>query len=117
MKDVQRYRIIRDVLDKKVKAIQAAQVLGLSYIHLLRLKKRVKEHGLKGLLRAGREAPNKIPDRLVNRVVDLRKKYYHDFNIMHFKDKLYETHKIRLSYESIRSILVQVNQHHPKKKA
>lgn len=116
MKDVKRYRIIKDVLDKKLKAIEASQLLGLSYIHLLRLKKKVKVLGFKGLLRAGRDAPNKIPDSLVNRVVALYRKHYFDFNIMHFKDKLTEVHKIRLSYESIRKILIRANQHRPKKK-
>ena len=41
MKDIQRFRIIQDVLEKKLKAIQASQILGLSYIHLLRLKKKL----------------------------------------------------------------------------
>lgn len=116
MKDIQRHRIIKDCLEKKLKAIEASQVLGLSYIHLLRLKKKVKEHGFKGLLRAGRDAPNKIPDELTNRVSALYKQYYRGFNIMHFKDKLNEIHKIHLSYESIRKILIQAKEHYPKKK-
>lgn len=116
MKDVQRYKIIKDVLEKKLKAVSASQILNLSYIHLLRLKKKVKEHGFKGILRRGREAPNKIPDKLSNTVVQLRKKYYYDFNLMHFKDKLDEVHKIHLSYEAIRQILIQAKEHYPKKK-
>lgn len=116
MKDVQRYRIIKDVLEKKLKAISASQILGLSYIHLLRLKKKVKEHGFKGILRHGRKAPNKISDKLADTVVELRKKHYYDFNIMHFKDKLDEVHKIHLSYETTRQILIQAKEHYPKKK-
>lgn len=116
MKEVQRYRIIKDVLEKKLKAISASQILGLSYIHLLRLKKKVKQHGFKGILRHGREAPNKIPEKLTDKVVELRKKYYYDFNIMHFMDKLHEVHKMPYSYESIRQILIQAKEHYPKKK-
>ena len=116
MKDVQRYRILKDVLEKKLKAISASQILNLSYIHLLRLKKKVKEHGFKGILRHGREAPNKIPENLINKVIELRKRHYYDFNIMHLKDKLNEVHKIHLSYESIRQILIQAKEHYPKKK-
>lgn len=116
MKDVQRYRIIKDVLDKRLKSISASQILNLSYIHFLRLKAKVKEHGFKGLLRHGREAPNKIPESLINKVIELRKKYYYDFNIMHFKDKLDEVHKLHLSYETIRRILIQAKEHYPKKK-
>lgn len=116
MKDIQRYQIIKDVLDKKAKAVQAAQVLGLSYIHLLRIKKKVKEHGLKGILRAGREAPNKISDKKAKIIASLYKEHYNGFNIMHFKDKLEELHKISLSYESIRQILIKAKHHIPKKK-
>ncbi|MFH1778903.1 MAG: ISNCY family transposase [Candidatus Omnitrophota bacterium] len=116
MKDIQRYRIIQDVLEKKLKATSASQILGLSYIHLLRLKKKTKEHGFQGILRKGREAPNKIPDKLANKVVDLRRRYYHDFNIMHFKDKLKEIHKLHLSYETLRQILIKHGLHIPKKR-
>lgn len=116
MKDIQRYRVIKDVLEKKLKAIQASQILGLSYIHLLRLKKKAGEAGFKGLLRSGREAPNKIPAKLANIIVTLHKEHYHDFNIMHFKDKLDEIHNIHLSYETIRQILIRAKEHHSKKK-
>ena len=37
MKDIQRYRIIKDCLDKRLKAVEASQLLGLCYIHTLRL--------------------------------------------------------------------------------
>jgi len=116
MKDIQRYRIIKDVLDKRLKAISASQILGLSYIHFLRLKKKVKENGFESILRHGREAPNKISEQLANTIIELRKKYYYDFNILHLKDKLEEVHKIYLSYESIRKILIQAKEHYPKKK-
>ena len=116
MKDIQRYKLIQDVLDKKLKATSASQILKLSYIHFLRLKKKVKEHGFESILRRGREAPNKISEQLTTTIIDLRKKYYYDFNILHFKDKLEEVHKIHLSYESIRKILIQAKEHYPKKK-
>ena len=116
MKDVQRYQVIKNVLEKKLKAIQASQILRLSYIHLLRLKKKVKEAGFKGILRAGREAPNKLPEKLKEITAILYKEHYHDFNIMHFKDKLDEIHNIHLSYETIRQILIQAKEHHPKRK-
>ena len=36
--------------------------------------------------------------------------------ILHFKDKLTDVHKVHLSYESIRKILIEYNLHTPKKK-
>lgn len=116
MRDIQRHRILKDVIEKKLKAIQASVILGLSYIHTLRLKEKVAQAGIKGLLRPGREAPNKIPDEKIKLIARLYKKYYWDFNTMHFKDKLAQLHNISLSYESIRKILIKENIHQPKKK-
>lgn len=116
MKDVQRFRVITDVLEKKLKAIQASRILGLSYIHLLRLKKKVALYGLAGLLRASRPSPRKIPEAKAGVVAGLYEDLYPDFNILHFKDKLAEVHMIVLSYEAIRKILIKAGLHHPKKK-
>lgn len=116
MKDIQRFRIITDVLEKKLKATQASQILGLSYIHLLRLKNKVAKFGLNGILRTSRPSPRKIPEAKAKVIAGLYQDLYWDFNILHFKDKLAEIHKIFLSYETIRKILIAENLHQPKKK-
>ena len=41
--DTQSYRILKDCLEKRLKASDASQILGLSYIHTLRLKKKVPQ--------------------------------------------------------------------------
>ena len=51
MKDIQRYEIIKDVLAKRLKGTVAAELLGVHYIHFLRLKKKVKLSGINGILR------------------------------------------------------------------
>jgi len=62
LKEMQRYRVLMDVLEKKTKAKEASLILGLSYPQILRLKKRVKEKGAEGLLRIRREEKRKIPE-------------------------------------------------------
>lgn len=116
MKDIQRYKLIKDVLEKRFKGVQASEILGLSYIHFLRLKKKVKLAGINGLLRKIRHAPNKKIDKFADKVSALYEKYYYDFNVMHFKEKLWENHKIKLSYESVRQILIIKDLHKVKKK-
>jgi len=116
MRDIQRYRILKDCLEKRIKATQASHILGLSYIHTLRLKKRVLREGLTGLLRISRPSARKIPKKTVRRICYLCREHYWDFNILHFKDKLTEIHNLQLSYESIRKILITEGIHHPKKK-
>lgn len=116
MKDIKRYEIIKEVIAKKLKGIQASELLGITPIHFSRLKKKVQTHGIQGILRLGREAPNKKIDAISDKVADLYKKYYYDFNVSHFNEKLAEIHKIHLSYESVRQILIAQGIHTPRKK-
>ena len=116
MKDLKRHEIIKEVLAKRLNGIQASEVLGITPVHFSRLKKKVHLHGIQGILRHGREAPNKKTDILSGKVTTLREKYYYDFNISHFNEKLTEIHKINLSYETVRKILIAQGLHTPRKK-
>ena len=118
MKDIQKYKVLRDVTEKKLKGTQAAQLLNLTPVHISRLKKRFLKEGFHGLLRRSPTSrPNrKIDDKDVEKILKLRKELYYDFNIMHFMDKLHEVHKLPYCYESIRQILIKHNEHFPKKK-
>lgn len=117
-KDIKRFKVLKDVIEKKLKGTQAAQLLGLSVVHVSRLKKRLLTAGFEGLLQKPALAPpgNKIPERDVKAIMRLRKKLYYDFNIMHFMDKLRENHKFVYSYESIRQIMIKHKEHAPKKR-
>ena len=116
MKDLERYKIIQDTLNKKLTAKEASLLLRLSYRHFLRLKEKVSSGGLEALLRPSRKALNKIPKKDITEILDLRKDIYYDLNVSHFMDKLQELHNFPYSYESIRQILINAKDHTPKKK-
>jgi len=118
MKDIQRYKVIEDVVDKKITGIAAAQILNLTNVHVSRLKKRFLIGGFESLLRKIRLVPpnKKITDFQSQQIVKLRKSLYYDFNINHFNEKLHEIHKIKYSYSSIRTILINADMHISKKK-
>ena len=118
MKDIQRYKVLKDVIDKKLKGSEAAQILGLSCVHISRLKKRLLEEGFDGLLRKSPASAlnKKISEKNIKQILTRREKLYYDFNIMHFMDKLHEVHKIPYCYESIRQILMKNHVHFPRKK-
>lgn len=118
MKDIRRYKVLKDVIDKKLRGTEAAQLLNLTTVHISRLKKRLFNEGFEGLLRRVACAPpgNKIPDSVINKIIQLRKELYYDFNVMHLKEKLEEIHKLTYSYESIRQILIKHKEHAPKKR-
>ena len=77
MKDIQRFKIITEVIEHKLKGTQASEILGISYIHFLRLKKKVVLHGINGLLRKSRPAHNKKIDKYADTAADLYQKYYY----------------------------------------
>ena len=58
----------------------------------------------------------KISHTLTQKIVSLYEQRYWDFNVLHFKDKLEEIHNIRLSYETIRKILISGKLHTAKKR-
>ena len=116
MKDLKRHKVIQDVLDKRLSSREASMLLSLSYRHTLRLKEKVKSGGLEAILRPLREAPNKIPEERIKSIINLRKKIYYDFNIRHFMETLHDDHRIPCSYESLRQILIDHNEHNPKKR-
>ena len=118
MKDIQRYKVLKDVVDKKLKGIEAASLLNLTPVHISRLKNKLLKGGFEEILRKPPPMPpnQKISDIDVQRILKLRKELYYDFNIMHFMDKLHEIHKIPYCYESMRQLLIRHNLHQPKKK-
>lgn len=118
MHDLQRYKVLTEVMEGKLRVKEAGEILCLSYRHTLRLKEKLKEEGLEGLLRkTPQSAPNKkITEQMRGEIIRLRRELYYDFNTMHFRDKLKENHGIYLSYESLRKILIKAGAHRPKKK-
>jgi regulator of replication initiation timing len=116
MKDIKKYEILQQLINKQIKGYQAASFLGYSQVHISRLKQKVLKYGFEGILRPKKESPRKLKESFKEQIANLYKTLYYDFNIMHFKDKLEENHNIKLSYEKIRQILIEYRLHKPKKK-
>jgi hypothetical protein len=118
MKDIQRYKILKDVLDKRLKGIEAACILNLTPVHISRLKKKLILGGFEALLRKLPQRPpnQRISEAKIKEILRLRKKFYYDFNIMHFTDKLHEVHRLPYCYETIRKLLIEHNEYIPKKR-
>jgi hypothetical protein len=118
MKDIQRYKVLSGVLEKRLTLKAGVEVMGVCYRHGIRLKQKVEEEGLEGLLRKPPSSPpnKKITDSLVDTILTLRRDIYYDFNVNHLKDKLHEVHGITIGYESLMQILIKAGEHHPRKK-
>jgi len=118
MKDIQRYKVLKEVLEKKLKGVEAASILGLSPVHVSRLRARILRGGFEGILRKPRPSPpnRKISGADIKKILKLRRELYYDFNIMHFMDKLHEEHKMPYCYESIRRLLIKNDLHISRKR-
>jgi len=118
MKDIQKHKVLKDVIEKRLKGVEAAKILNLHPVHISRLKKKLFIGGFEAILR---KPPDKPPNQRISKadtskILKLRKDIYYDFNIMHFMDKLHEVHKIKYSYESLRQILIKSGDYTPKKR-
>jgi len=118
MKDIQRHKVLKDVIEKKLKGIEAASLLNLTPVHISRLKAKLLTGGFEEILRKPPPSPpnRKISEAVANKMLKLRKELYYDFNVRHFMDKLHEVHEMPYCYESIRKLLIKNGLHNPKKK-
>lgn len=106
-KDVHRMHVVRLSIEGRETVGRAARLLGISARQMKRLRRKVKERGVKGLLHAnrGKATWNKTASEKIKQVVLLARGRYQELNDTHFTEKLKEQEKIGLSRPTVRRIL------------
>lgn len=101
---IQRYRVLKLVLENRLSLSEAASVMGVSYRQAKRLKKAVEDQGARGLVHGntGRAPANKIDEDVRARVLELSAEKYGSFNDRHFTEMLSEKEEITLGRETVR---------------
>ncbi len=101
-KEANRVRIMEQVVSGSVTLIEAVSLLGVSYRHAKRLKKRYVAGGVAGLAHRnrGKEPGNAVPVSYRAEVLRLYEEKYRDFNDTHFTEKLKE-HEGQTSNSSV----------------
>jgi transposase len=109
MKEMSRYEVIRESLEKRIKVAEAAEVLGLSERQVYRIRARVREQGLKGVIHGlkGKSSKRRLADEIRDKIISLYENKYYDFNINHFTEFLEREEGIKVSRETVRKILRQ----------
>ncbi len=104
LRELKRLHVIHKVLDKKLKQVEAADILDLSKRQIKRIVKRVREEGDTGITHKSRgKSSNKaIPKKVKAKVIKLYEKKYWDFGPTFACEKLYEFHDISISDETLR---------------
>lgn len=116
MKEQKKYEAIRESLKGIIRVKEAAMLLKLSERQVYRLRGRVKEEGIKGVIHKlrGKQSSRKISFNTEEQVKRLYITEYNNLNITHFTEFLNEKEKVFISREKTRKILRQ-NNLYPKK--
>jgi transposase len=99
--------VILKAMAGSLKWSDAAEIIGISDRSLRRWRERYQEHGYDGLYdrRKRRPSPKRVPCKDLEKVLQLYREKYFDFNVRHFHEKLVEEHGIHLSYTWVKLAL------------
>ena len=99
--------IILRAVARRITWLQAAAIIGISARQMRRIKQRYEDYGYDGLYdrRKGKPSPKRVPLKTVEKVLELYREEYFDFNVKHFHEKLKEKHGIDLSYTWVKTAL------------
>jgi transposase len=107
-RDAERLRVLHQVVDGMITQISAGQLLDITDRQVRTLLGRVREEGAKGLVHRsrGRESPRKIPVAMVERIAAIIRTKYPDFSPLLVSEKLRERHRIVVSREKVRQVMM-----------
>jgi len=117
-REIDRYGIIKCLLQKEINGTEAAEFLKISIRQVKRLKAAVKQRGVAGLIHGNRGKPGnrKIPEKERATIAALLHQHYVDFKPTFAAEKLEENHNIHRDPKTIRKIMTDEGLWKPKQK-
>jgi transposase len=99
--------VILKAMAGSLKWWEAAEIIGVSDRTMRRWRERYQEDGYDGLYdrRKRRPSPKRVPLKIAEKVLQLYREKYFDFNVRHFHEKLTEEHGMRISYTWVKMAL------------
>lgn len=115
-REIDRLSVITKLINKQIDGSEAAEQLRLTTRHVRRLKGRVKKYGPQGLVHRSRGATSnrKFKQILVDKIIGLFTKEYKGFGPTFAAEKLERQHQIKISDETLRTIMTKNNLWKPK---
>lgn len=109
MKEVNRYKVICEVINKHLKVVDAATALKRSERQVYRIKAAVLKDGAKAVIHKNKvkRSPRWLTDKIKDKIKYLYQTKYKGFNITHMTEFLNEEEKMKASRESVRQILLE----------
>ena len=108
IKETERITIMDNLVAKKIKQKHASLQLGISVRQVQRLVKRYKREGVTGIIHKsrGRAGNRTMPQEKKDQIVLLIRQQYADFGPTLAAEKLEERHKITVSEEKVRLLMI-----------
>jgi transposase len=99
--------VVLKAMSGKLQWWEAAEIIGVTDRTMRRWRERYKEHGYSGLWdhRKRSPSPKRVPVDDLEKVLQLYRDRYFDFNVQHFHEKLREEHGVDYSYTWVKTAL------------
>lgn len=118
LKEINRIKILQDVIDRRTTSGRAAELLGVTPRHCSRLLSRYREHGPLGISNRSRGNPGNrlLPKAFTDQALDIIKEKYPDFGPTLAREKLEEVHGLIIGKETLRRLMIKAGLWVPRKK-
>lgn len=116
-RELSRLEVMQRLKDKRLLQKEAAQVLGVSIRQVKRLWRAYRQQGAKGLVsqRRGKPSNYHLDAAVMQQALDLIQEKYADFGPTLAHEKLNEVHRLELSRESVRKLMISEGLWKPKR--
>jgi len=116
-REITRLEIMQRLKEKRLTQKEAAGMLGISTRQVKRLWRAYRKRGAAGLVskRRGKPSNHRLDAGVAQQALDLIKEKYEDFGPTLAHEKLSEVHKLKLSRESVRRIMIEEGVWKPKR--
>ncbi|EAP96277.1 probable transposase protein, Y4bF [Vibrio splendidus 12B01] len=106
--EINRFKVIEDVCQRRIRRADAAEILSLSVRHIQRLMNRLRKYGASGLAHRARGKPSnhRYSSGYRNSVLSLVRENYSDFSPTLAQEKLSELHNLPISNETLRQWMI-----------
>lgn len=106
--EARRYEVINNLIAGMIDGTEAAKLLNRSVRQIQRIKKVVCALGISGVIHGnrGKSSHNKIDPNTLERAKRYLHERYHDFNPLLAQEHLRDDHRITLSKETVRQLMI-----------
>jgi transposase-like protein len=118
VKELRRLSVIHQVMERKIRQVEASRLLGLTDRQIRRVVRRVQKEGDRGLAHRnrGKRSNRAIDEQRRAQVLGLYTKHYGDFGPTLAAEKLLDRDGIRISDETLRLWLLEASVTHFKRR-